>query len=236
MRYKVEDARLKVYAEVRKQRIYVGLLEYLKERKSYRFTYDSAYLDSAAPLALGVDLPCSRKVHESDALFLSFVDRIPSRENPAYRDYCRQRRIPEDETNEIILLGAIGTRGPSCFIFELIWHCNFDVVAEFNALRRETGLSLNTLSKAFNLNYATLHRLITGKSKDPATTRILRYLLTVPECMKQELRLTRAAIHHDAFVRLLGYAEAADKRAETAGRTVKEPRYLPYKVWDEGSA
>ena len=49
------------------------------------------------------------------------MDRIPSKENPAYPDYCKSQGISVNETNPIILLIAIGKRGPSTFIFEPVF-------------------------------------------------------------------------------------------------------------------
>src|SRR2546428_10963427 len=108
-----------VYTEGRKRRLYVGDLSYSVEGDKYRFEYDESYLHSPSAIQLGPDLALDKKIHVSEPgkLFLSFADRLPDPSNPAYQEYCVSQGISVDEKNPIILLGTIGRRGPSTFVF-----------------------------------------------------------------------------------------------------------------------
>ncbi|MCB1107049.1 MAG: hypothetical protein KDK76_03020, partial [Chlamydiia bacterium] len=54
----------------------------------------------------------------SKSLFVPFLERIPSKNNPSYPEYCQSVGISVDEENVFVLLSTIGRRGPSSFIFE----------------------------------------------------------------------------------------------------------------------
>ena len=105
-----------VYLELKTTRELVGKLEY--KNKKYCFSYDKRYLEFKKALPIGPELPLTKLYFESEELFPSFVDRIPSKHNPAYTDYCAEFSIDVDEENQLILLATIGRKGPSSFIFE----------------------------------------------------------------------------------------------------------------------
>ena len=115
-----DSTALEVYLEGRKRRVYVGALTFHKDRDQYHFVYDSKYLKSKKAIPIGPDLSLFKKNlwSEKGKTFPSFADRIPSKSNPAYAEYCRSQGISVNEENIIILLGTIGRRGPSSFIFE----------------------------------------------------------------------------------------------------------------------
>ena len=104
-----------VYLERKKTRQYAGQLT--KQNKKFVFEYDKAYRCSNYPIALGPDIPFTKKKHISSKLFPSFEDRIPSKRNPAYPEYCQSVGISPSEKNLLVLLSTIGRRGPSSFIF-----------------------------------------------------------------------------------------------------------------------
>lgn len=145
---KPDETRLSVYHEGRKRRIFVGELKYLKEQDQYTFTYDKIYAHSkrAIPLSPELDLFKLKHVSAQGKLFLAFQDRIPSRENPAYEDYCISQGISVDENNPIILLGFIGHRGPSSFIFEPVYDVDFST-EDIKTLRKTLNLSQHDFAK-----------------------------------------------------------------------------------------
>ena len=108
-----------IYLEFRKTRRHVGQLKKLNAKdKCYIFTYDINYMDQPSSIEIGPDLPLTRRVYKSKTMFKSIEDRIPSKGNPSYVEYCEDVGISPTEKDTIILLATIGRRGPSSFVFE----------------------------------------------------------------------------------------------------------------------
>jgi HipA-like protein len=107
---------LDVFIDGRSRREFVGRLTF--QNDNYIFEYDKGYISSRNALEIGPDLLKTQRIFKQKELFRSFEDRIPSRDNPAYEDYCRAAGIEITETNKLVLLSRIGKRGPSSFIFE----------------------------------------------------------------------------------------------------------------------
>src|SRR6202022_1252354 len=97
---------------------------YEKINDRYELTYNKKYAHSKNAIPIGPDLHLFKLHHQSKKgkLFSSFIDRIPEKSNPAYKDYCKAEGISSTEKNPIILLGTIGKRGPSSFIFEPVYY------------------------------------------------------------------------------------------------------------------
>src|SRR5271155_5807356 len=114
MQYKRNPNKLEVFSEGRKRRVYVGRLSYDSEKEVFEFRYDPKYAKLKTAIPLGPELDLFKKVQSSKKkVFPSFADRIPSKSNPAYEEYCRSQGISPSERNPIILLSTIGRRGPS---------------------------------------------------------------------------------------------------------------------------
>ena len=145
-------------AEGRKRRAFVGVLTFVPAENLYRFEYDEKYFRSKGAIPLGPELNLAQKAHLSNpaALFPSLTDRIPDRANPAYADYCASQGISVDEQNPIILLGTIGRRGPSSFVFESVFISADEVLGKFKNFRQELDLSIYDLAQAFDISaYST---------------------------------------------------------------------------------
>ena len=99
-----------VYLERRKTRQYVGRLS--RKKRKFVFEYDSIYLYSENPLAIGSDLLLEKARHTSSVLFPSFADRIPSQKNPAYKEYCQDVGISPFEKDAFVLLSTLGKKSP----------------------------------------------------------------------------------------------------------------------------
>src|SRR5271170_4855455 len=139
---KLNPNRLFIFHESRKRRIFVGELKYIEEKNHFELIYDENYAESkkAIPLSPNLSLFQIRHISKKGELFPSFMDRIPLKSNPAYKDYCLSQNISSEERNPIILLGAIGRRGPSSFVFEPVYENTFSA-QEITKLRVELGIS-----------------------------------------------------------------------------------------------
>jgi len=176
---------------------------------AFEFIYDKKYLISRNAIPIGPELPLSKRVHISRRkLFPSFQDRIPSKSNPAYDEYCVAAGISPEEKNPIILLGSIGRRGPSTFVYEAITESDFDAQKELGLFRSRHRLSLHELALALDLNAITLQRIEAGKSKDPGSSRLLELFLTIPDALKEQLRMTERKIHRNTYNTLLRYSDS----------------------------
>src|SRR3989338_3574106 len=112
---KPDPYRLSIFHEGRKRRVFVGELIYDKSKDRYDLIYDKNYARSESAISLGPGLALIKLKHHSTKgkLFPALADRIPDKNNPAYKDYCKAQGISVSEKNPIILLGTIGKRGPS---------------------------------------------------------------------------------------------------------------------------
>ncbi len=208
MSLKMDNSRLLVFHEGRKRRIFVGELSYDQKKHRYEFVYDSKYSSSKRAIPVGPELDLFKRkfVSSKDELFPSFQDRIPSKANPAYEDYCKAQGISPSEENPMILLSTIGKRGPSSFIFESIYKNEFSK-RDLIEFRKKIGLSLNDVAQAFDFNWLTLQRIESGKSEDSNSLKRLQIYLEFPEVALRQLKMTGSRVHISVLNRLLDYFE-----------------------------
>lgn len=181
MRYKINYTDIigvNVYLEKRSQRELVGNLK--RKDNYYQFFYEESYLNLSKSIPLGPEFPLTKRDFASKTLFPSLADRIPSKENEAYQDYCEQFGISSDEQDPFILLITIGRRGPSSFVFEPIWKETFtpDSLKKF---RKELGLSTRDFAECFGLTQATVVRIENAQTSGKETLKFLEILYNVPE-------------------------------------------------------
>ena len=98
---KPDENRLQIFHEGRKRRVFVGDLTYNKEKDRYELIYDKNYARSKNAIPISPDLTLFKLRHQSakGKLFPSFLDRIPEKSNPAYKDYCKAQGIALNEKN-----------------------------------------------------------------------------------------------------------------------------------------
>lgn len=151
---------VQVFLEKRKTRVSVGKLTRKKKdgKISYHFEYDFSYLTNKSAIPMGPELPLIKEFYDSSVLFPSFQDRIPSKENPAYVDYCRAMGISVEEKNPIVLLCTIGHRGPSSFVFEPLFKESF-TSEDLKNYREELGLTIREFAGLFNISPGHLQRV-----------------------------------------------------------------------------
>lgn len=207
MHYERDQHSLEVYLETRKRRLFVGQLHFDPKSKCYTFTYDMKYLYAKAAFALGPELPIIKPkfISEPGKIFPTFEDRIPSKQNPAYAEYCRSQGILPEEDNQIILLTTIGHRGPSSFIFEAIFKPVGSVAEELKQFRQELALSRWDIAMLFEIPELTILKIENGKSADPNILRLIHYYLTVPEITLKQLEMTGKKVHRDTRTRVFRY-------------------------------
>lgn len=203
MQYPRDPDQLEIYSELKKSKNLVGKLKYEQKSKKYILEYDRKYLLSKSSIPIGPELPLSKAVHVSKAgeLFPSLLDRIPSRQNAAYEEYCLAQDVSPKEKNPIILLSTIGRRGPSTFVFEPVYH-EPELVQRLKHFRKELNLSLREISAAFDLNFLTLHKIENGKSRDKTTIKLLTIYLTFPKVALWQIELNQRKLHKDLLARL----------------------------------
>lgn len=209
---KIDQSQLHVFSESRKRRIFVGTLNWDKIKNQFEFKYDPKYAKSKKAIPIGKELDLFKKSHISKGkLFPSFADRIPSRDNPAYEDYCKSQGISVDEENPIILLVAIGRRGPSTFIFEPVFKNDFSYL-DVKKFREDVGLSINDFSLAFDINPPTLQRLESGKKADLGTIRRIQIYLSFPKVALWQIEMNTGKLHAEVFHKLWTTFESLSKK------------------------
>ena len=203
---KLSQDKLNIFHEGRKRRIFVGELIYSKEQEIYELIYDESYAYSDTAIPLGPELDLFKLNHRSEKgkLFKSLLDRIPSKKNPAYKDYCASQGISPDEQNPIILLGSIGKRGPSSFIFEPIYYSSF-TKDDIKKLRYEIGLTQHDLSNVLDISIATLARIETGTSHDTNTIKRIEIFFKFPDVALWQLKQTGGWLHNEVLTKLINY-------------------------------
>jgi len=201
---KINPNKLLIFHELRRRRIYVGTLTYDTLNKIYQLTYDGDYVVAKNAIPMGPELSLFKTVHTSQDLFAAFIDRIPERENPAYPDYCKMQGISVDEENPIILLGAIGRRGPSTFVFEKTYLHDFSA-ENIIQLRKTLDITQHDLAAAFGISKVTLQKIEAGISHDPRTIQLFQIYCTFPEVAIWQLRQTGVTVHSTVLNKLLKF-------------------------------
>jgi HipA-like protein len=167
-----------VYLEKRKTREYVGRLSRIN--KKYLFTYDDLYIYKDRSIAIGPDLPLTTKKSTSNKLFPSFDDRIPSKRNPAYSEYCEMVGINPTENDPLILVATLGQKGPSSFIFAPVYEetINSSDLIEF---RKFLQLSMREFSELFDLSTSTIFKIEKNQISGKESLKRLEIYLNFPQ-------------------------------------------------------
>ncbi len=198
--------RLLIFHEGRKRRVFVGELIYNEKENQYELIYDENYARSkkAIPIGQGLDLFKPRHVSANGVLFPSLADRIPLKSNPAYADYCKSQGISVDETNSIILLGSIGKRGPSSFIFAPVYKKEFSVT-NILKFREQLHISRHDFSMALGFSETTLQKVESQKSHDTNVLKLLQIYFEFPEVALWQLKQTGNRVKGEALMKLIKY-------------------------------
>lgn len=195
--------KIDVFSQIASRRIFVGNI--WRERGLYYFAYDKTYRRFKKSVALGPEFPLWKESFSSKKLFPSLADRIPSRQNPAYKDYCKQWGISAKEDDPFVLLTTIGRRGPSTFVFERA--SQIYSAERLRKFRERIGLNQRDFTLLFGTTQAALTKLETGKGENAFMMTFFMLCDEVPEALKWLLQERGQYIHDDkrAFIeQLLG--------------------------------
>ena len=187
--YKAVD----VYLEKRKTRQYVGRLK--QEKRQFVFQYDGAYLHTDNPIRLGPDLPLNPQKYTALRLFPSFADRIPSKQNPAYEEYCRSVGINPSETNPLVLLATLGKKGPSSFICVPVIEKETFSSEELKQCRKDLQLSIREFSDLFDVSSATVYRIENNKTSGKDTLKRIEVYFKSPQTALDKIKITGVKIN-----------------------------------------
>lgn len=189
---------VQVFLERNQSNQAVGQL-FLKDSE-FIFEYDPAYLHSPLSLSLGPEMPLTRRSYTSQQLFRPFADRIPSRENPAFPEYCQSVGISPDETNPLILLSTIGSRGPSSFLFKPIYSEDF-TKSDLKNFRNQLGLSVREFAMCFDFSAPGITRVETGKTDGREILKRVEIYASYPDVALDQLRRRAGYLHQSKVER-----------------------------------
>ena len=184
-----------VYLEKKTTRQYVGRLQ--KEKRNFFFQYDEAYLKTDHPIPMGPDLPLNKKRHTALKLFPTFVDRIPSKQNPAYEEYCHSVGIKPSETNPLVLLVKLGKKGPTSFICVPVIEDKTFSSEQLKQFRKELKLSIREFSDLFDMSSATVYRIENGKTSGKDSLKRIDVYFTSPQAALDKIKTTGVKINRN---------------------------------------
>ena len=168
-----------VYLERTSARQYVGRLSKIRGRFVFEYNETYRYSDNAVPF--GPDLPINKRKHLSLKLFPSFADRIPSRENPAYKEYCQSVGISPSEKNPFVLLVKLGRKGPSSFILAPVSEESDFSREDLKHFRKKLNLSIREFAELFDVSSATIYRIENNKSSGKNILKRIKIYFNSPE-------------------------------------------------------
>jgi HipA-like protein len=183
---------VRVMLEQRNSNQLVGILT--ADKLGFHFEYDKGYLKSPRAISLGPEMPLTRKNYNSESLFRPFSDRIPSRENPAFPEYCLSVGISPEEDNPLILLSTIASRGPSSFLFKPIYRENF-TGSDLKDFRNHLKLSVREFALCFDFSAPGITRVETGKTDGREILKRVEIYVLYPDVALDQLRRRAAYLH-----------------------------------------
>ena len=183
------------YLERRKTRQYVGRLS--KEKGKFVFEYNMAYLRSNNPISLGPDLPVSKTTHKALKLFPSIVDRLPSKQNPAYKEYCHSVGISPFETNLFVLLAKLGKKGPSSFVCEPVEEEQTFSNKSLKQFRKNLQLSIREFANLFDVSPSTIYRIENNKTTGKDTLKKIAMYCNSPKTALDKIKQTGNKLHEN---------------------------------------
>jgi len=189
-----------IYLERRRTRLTVGVLN--KVNNKFVFTYDDVYFKAKNIIPLGPEFPLTKKQFVADKLFPSLLDRIPSKQNPAYAEYCMQMGIDPKERDPFILLSTIGRRGPSSFVFSPLFERSIDG-EKLMTFRNFLGLTTREFAKVFEFSHTSLNEFEKGRMSGKDVIKRLEILLNFPEVAIYLLNLNNGVLTHAKWVEAL---------------------------------
>jgi len=190
--------KIHIFSQTKSDRTPIGILS--RQGGKYHFEYDKSYKNSKKAVALGPEFDLWKDSFSSSKLFPSLADRIPSKNNPAYVDYCKQWGIDENEDDPFVLLTTIGRRGPSTFVFEAKPE-NFDA-KNIKAFREKIDLNQREFARLFHITQTTLSSLESSKTYNSTMALFLKLCSAVPEALNWLLQERGRYVHDTKRARI----------------------------------
>ncbi len=185
-----------VFLERRKTRMLVGCLK--KVKGQFIFSYDEQYLHSRNVFPLGPEFPLTKREFRASSLFPFFEDRIPSKQNPAYVEYCAAMGISPTEKDPLILLSTIGKRGPSSFIFEPVYERSF-TVEDAIAFRIAVGFTTREFAHVFEIPQASVNALERKRCSGKDLLKRLEIIIRFPTVALYLLIINGGILPHEKW-------------------------------------
>ena len=157
-------------------------------------------MKSAIPL--GPELPLWKEGISSPSLFPSFLDRLPSKNNPAYKDYCEQCGINSNEQDILVLLVTIAHRGPSTFILEKAYENSYGA-QQLKLFRQRLSLTQAEFEVLTGISHMTLVGLESSRIKNDFWLRYFELLDQVPQAMKWLLDQRGQFLHDEKRLKIM---------------------------------
>ena len=142
---------------------------------------------------------CKDLKFSSEKMFPSLEDRIPSKRNPAYPEYCASQGIDPDEEDPLILLSTIGRRGPSSFVFYPLFYYEITPKEILN-FRKNLGLTTREFASAFEISQAALNALERGRSHGSEICKRLKMIVLFPDVALYFLTVNAGWLIHEKWV------------------------------------
>lgn len=189
---------VQVVLEKRASNYLVG--ELTSKEGGFHFEYNENYLRLPKAIPLGPEMPLTRRSYQSKQLFRPFADRIPSRENPAFPEYCRSAGISTEENDPLVLLSTIASRGPSSFLFRPIYRESF-TGQDLKDFRNNLKLSVREFAMCFDFSQPGITRVETGKSGGRDILKRAEIYVLYPDIALDQLRRRASSIHQKKLER-----------------------------------
>lgn len=191
-----------VFIEESRGRVFVG--ELIKTDEGYSFAYDHDYMSRASATAIGPDLPFLLNEIKSEKLFDSLLELVPSRDNPAYEQYCRSVGISPDEHDPLVLLACLG-KGPSNFVFEPAPENTLPTGKDVVQFRDELGLSQRQFALLFDIPFPTLQTIEKETSEAKTARRLIQIFIDDPTVLWKVIKRRGVYLHTKQRLRIEDY-------------------------------
>jgi len=191
---------IRVVLEKRASNQLVGILT--EKHDGFHFEYAIDYIRSPQAIPLGPEMPLRRRTFQSRSLFRPFADRIPSRENPAFPEYCKFAGIFPDEEDPLIVLATIASRGPSSFLFKPIYCENFSR-KDLKQFRNNLGLSVREFAVCFDFSAPGITRVENDKTDGREILKRTEIYALYPDVALDQLWRRAAYLHRKKLDRAI---------------------------------
>lgn len=188
---------LDVFLEKRVSRMHVGVL--FKRKGKLIFKYNDVYFKARNVIPLGPEFPLTQREFVSTKLFPSFEDRLPSKQNPAYIEYCNAVGIDPKESDPIILLSTIGRRGPSSFVFYPKYERDLSA-KKILTFREMLNLTTREFGAIFEFSQNSVNALEKNRNSGVELRKRLELIMYYPQIAIDYLRKNGGYISHKKFV------------------------------------